>query len=425
MHGTTTHHETSRQNARNDSRSSTRNDGRHERPGSDTIAPAVRLLDACLAEAVQADASDLHFEPDRSGLRIRIRVDGHLRDLAAPPSSLVPALLTRIRLLARADLAERRLPQDGRFTFEGPDGRRVDVRAAFLPVARGEKIALRLLRHGGSAPDLADVGMPSQQRCRFEAALARSNGMVLVAGPTGSGKSTTLYAAVAALRSPARSVVTVEDPVELDVEGVSQVPIDDEVGRSFANVLRALLRQDPDVLMVGEIRDGDSAQIACRAALTGHLVLTSVHASDAREALLRLPEMGVPSYLIDATLSLVVAQRLVRRLCRHCRCVSATAETTSHRLLFEGAGLAFPRATAAAAGCDRCGNSGYRGRIGLFEMAAGRHDAPVPLGPGSLGASGLVQVTLGETTIEEVLAHCPQPGVEPLTRDTTQRETQQ
>ncbi len=378
----------------------------------DTIAPAVRLLDAVLADAIRAEASDLHFEPDRGGLRIRMRVDGHLHDLASPPASLVPALLTRVRLLARADLAERRLPQDGRFTFAGPDGERVDVRAAFLPVARGEKIALRLLHHGGAAPTLGDIGMPLRERRRFEAALARSNGLVLVAGPTGSGKSTTLYAAIAALRGPTRSVVSVEDPVELDVEGVSQVPIDDDVGRSFSAVLRALLRQDPDVLMVGEIRDAESARIACRAALTGHLVLTSVHASDTREALLRLPEMGVADYLIDATLSLVIAQRLVRRLCIHCRVMTAWSGRTEARRFFERARVGFPEAMPAASGCSRCNGSGYRGRIGLFEIAGGEDDAPAPFSPGSLGAAGLVHVLGGRTTLEEVLAHCPWPGDE-------------
>lgn len=389
-------------------------ESRHElqraRSGSDTIAPAVRLLDAVLTEAILAEASDLHFEPDRSGLRIRMRIDGHLRDLASPPASLVPALLTRVRLLARADLAERRLPQDGRFTFAGPHGERVDVRAAFLPVARGEKIALRLLRHGSAAPALCDLGMAPRERRRLEAALARSNGLILVAGPTGSGKSTTLYAAIAALRSPSRSVVSVEDPVERDVEGVSQVPIDDVVGRSFGAVLRALLRQDPDVLMVGEIRDGESARIACRAALTGHLVLSSVHASDTREALLRLPEMGVADYLIDATLSLVIAQRLVRRLCIHCRVSAAWPGGADAGRLFARAGVALPASTVVTAGCSHCNGSGYRGRIGLFEMAAGEDDAPVPFGPGSLGAAGLAQVLAGQTTFEEVLAHCPQPG---------------
>lgn len=392
-------------------------ESRHEpqrtRGGDDTIAPAVRLLDSLLAEATRSAASDLHFEPDRAGLRIRMRVDGHLRDLAAPPASLVPALLTRVRLLARVDLAERRLPQDGRFTFAGPGGERVDVRAAFLPVARGEKIALRLLHHGGAAPALDDIGMAPRERRRLDAALARSNGLIVVAGPTGSGKSTTLYAAIATLRGPARSVVSVEDPVELDVEGVSQVPIDDDVGRSFSAVLRALLRQDPDVLMVGEIRDGESARIACRAALTGHLVLTSVHASDTREALLRLPEMGVADYLIDATLSLVIAQRLVRRLCKHCSGAAAWTGRVDARRLFERAGLAFPETIAVASGCCRCNDSGYRGRIGLFEMAAGEDDAPLPFGPGSLGAAGLAHVLGGETTLEEVLARCPQPGDEP------------
>jgi general secretion pathway protein E len=293
----------------------------------------VRRLAALLAEAIEAGASDLHLEPDRDGLRVRIRVDGHLRDLEPPPVSLVPALLTRIRLLARVDLAERRLPQDGRFSWvvEGSErpapstqhrpnddahGREsIDIRAAFLPVARGEKIALRLLRHPGAAPSLDALGMGPAELARFRSALAKPNGLVLVVGPTGSGKSTTLHAALVHLRCSARSLASVEDPVEFDIAGVSQVAVDEEIGRSFAVVLRALLRQDPDVLMVGEIRDDESARIACRAALTGHLVLSSLHASHAGEALLRLPEIGVADYLVRATVTLVVAQRLVRRRC--------------------------------------------------------------------------------------------------------------
>ncbi|HYC54532.1 MAG TPA: GspE/PulE family protein [Candidatus Binatia bacterium] len=370
-------------------------------------APAVRLLDAYLAAAAAAAASDLHFEPDRSGLRIRMRVDGHLRDLDPPPAALIPALLARIRLLARVDLAERRVPQDGRFGVLA-GGERVDVRAAFLPVARGEKIALRLLPHGGAARTLEELGMQPAQRACLERALARSNGLIIVAGPTGSGKSTTLYAALSHLRRPSRSIVSVEDPVELDVEGVSQVPVDEEVGRSFAIVLRALLRQDPDVVMIGEIRDGDSARIACRAALTGHLVLSSVHASHAREALLRMPEMGVADYLVRATISLVIAQRLVRRLCPHCR--ASTPLDPAHASLFATAGMTVPATLASPAGCECCDGVGYRGRIPLFEIAAGSEDAPAPFAAGSLGACGLSRVLAGETSLEETLAHCPQPA---------------
>lgn len=337
-----------------------------------------------------------------------MRVDGHLQELEAPPVALVAALLTRIRLLARVDLAERRLPQDGRFTWTLEAGQEVDIRAAFLPAARGEKIALRLLRHRGAAPTLDGIGVPGDDLARLRAALARPNGLVLVAGPTGSGKSTTLHAALAFLRSDARSLATVEDPVEFDIAGVCQVAVDEEVGRTFAVVLRALLRQDPDVLMIGEIRDDESARIACRAALTGHLVLSSLHASHTREALLRLPEIGVPDYLVRATVSLVLAQRLVRRICPHCA-GGRDAGAEAGRW-FARAGLPQPRSLPRAVGCAACRGSGYRERIALFETASCRDDAPAPFTAGSLGAAGLRRVLVGDTTLEEVLTHCPQPG---------------
>lgn len=373
-------------------------------------SPAVRRLSALLAAAVEAGASDLHLEPDRDGLRVRMRVDGHLHDLEAPPSSLVPALLTRVRLLARVDLAERRLPQDGRFSwvmdgFGEPVS--VDIRAAFLPVARGEKIALRLLRHAGSAPCLDTLGLSDRDRDRLGDALARPNGLVLVVGPTGSGKSTTLHASLVHLRRGTRSLATVEDPVEFDIPGVSQVAVDEEVGRTFAVVLRALLRQDPDVLMVGEIRDDESARIACRAALTGHLVLSSLHASHAREALLRLPEIGVAQYLVRATVSLVVAQRLVRRICAACASSVTTGDDAAR--WFEAAGLTPPARLPRAAGCGGCQGRGHRGRLALFETATSPQDAPPPFAAGSLGAGGLARVLAGDTTLEEVLTHCPHP----------------
>jgi len=371
-------------------------------------SPAVRRLSALLTSAVEAGASDLHLEPDRDGLRVRMRVDGHLHDLDPPPAALEAAVLTRIRLLSRVDLAERRLPQDGRFSWSLDASESIDIRASFLPVARGEKIALRLLRHHGAAPSLDALGMDAPALARFREALARPNGLVLVVGPTGSGKSTTLHAALVHLRSATRSLASVEDPVEFDIAGVSQVAVDEEVGRTFAVVLRALLRQDPDVLMVGEIRDDESARIACRAALTGHLVLTSLHASHAREALLRLPEIGVADYLVRATVTLVVAQRLVRRLCPSC--VARGHGNAGARRWFERAGLRLLSSLPQPRGCKDCQGRGYRGRLALFEIAACSEDAPSPFADGSLGAAGLAQVLAGNTTLEEVLTHCPHPS---------------
>jgi type II secretory ATPase GspE/PulE/Tfp pilus assembly ATPase PilB-like protein len=375
---------------------------------TEDASPAVRRLAAIFGEALDAGASDLHLEPDHDGLRVRIRVDGELRDLEPPPASVVPALLTRIRLLARVDLAERRLPQDGRFHWQLDAGRGIDVRAAFLPVARGEKIALRLLPPHASAPSIDELGLPPPEQRRLRACLAKPNGLLLVVGPTGSGKSTTLHAALASLRRSTRSLATVEDPVEFDIPGVSQVAVDEEVGRSFAVVLRALLRQDPDVLMIGEIRDDESARIACRAALTGHLVMSSLHASHSREALLRLPEIGVPDYLVRATVSLVLAQRLVRRLCD--RCAAAGEPRADAAPWFVRAGVELPGQVRTSGGCGHCHGSGYRGRLALFEAAGSLEDAPEPFAPGSLGANGLAQAAAGATTIEEVLANCPHPS---------------
>lgn len=374
---------------------------------SESGSPAVRRLAALVAAAVEAGASDLHLEPEHDGLRVRMRVDGHLHDLEPPPAALVAAMLTRIRLLSRVDLAERRLPQDGRFTWTLDSGEALDVRSSFLPAARGEKIALRLLRHHRAAPSLGALGLGATELERVVGALARPNGLVVVAGPTGSGKSTTLHAALVHLRDATRSLASVEDPVEFDIAGVCQVAVDEEVGRTFAVVLRALLRQDPDVLMIGEIRDDESARIACRAALTGHLVLTSLHASHAREALLRLPEIGVAEYLVRATVALVVAQRLVRRLCGACAASGTPDERSAE--WFARAGLRAPTSLPRAGGCPRCRGRGYAGRMALFELAAGVDEAPAPFAPGSLGAGGLARVLAGETTLEEVLAHCPQP----------------
>ena len=384
--------------------------------GAET-SPAMRALDHYLDLAVERGASDLHLEPllapdtdaarGRGGtaLRVRMRVDGRLRDLEAPPTHLAQPLLTRLRLLSHVDLSESRVPQDGRFTFARGE-QRIDVRAAFMPVEGGEKVALRLLDRAADGLALADLGMPPCAAAFFRSAVEAANGLVIVAGPTGSGKTTTLYAAIAHLRRGDVSILTVEDPVERRVAGVSQVTIDDDSGRTFPVVLRAVLRQDPDVLLVGEMRDPESARIACRAALTGHLVLTTVHSSDAAEALVRIEEMGLPPYLVHGTVSLVVSQRLLRRTCRAC------AETRPlrdyERAVFDEHGLTPPDSLPLARGCDACDGEGYRGRLAVFEVldlraaeqaTASRRD--------TLFGSGLGRVIEGETTLEEVLAECP------------------
>ncbi|RMD81855.1 MAG: type II/IV secretion system protein [Candidatus Dadabacteria bacterium] len=367
----------------------------------------MRQLDAYLEAAVAAGASDLHIEPASAGALVRMRVDGHLRPLEPPPSGVLGALCTRARLLAGVDLAERRLPQDGRFAF-ACRGRTIDVRASFMPVYGGEKITLRLLDRDRAALSLEQLGMENEEQLALRRALGGSGGMIAVCGPTGSGKTTTLYAALEVLRRPDRSLLTVEDPVERRIDGVAQVSVDEACGRSFATALRHALRQDPDVLMIGEVRDPPSARIACRAALTGHVVLTTVHASDASEAFVRLEEMGIPRYLLAATVRLVVAQRLVRMPCPQCSRKRALGD--EERALFRAAALEPPDRVPAARGCSDCGMTGYRGRTGVFEMQRQIRGQRERVGYPCLLAAGLARVARGMTTMAEVLAQCPCEG---------------
>lgn len=386
-------------------------------------SPAMRALDHYLDLAVGHGASDVHLEPDPAGfatgdvdrggrvaaLRVRLRIDGRLRDVEPPPPHLTSPLLTRLRLLARVDLSESRLPQDGRFTFTRA-GRRIDVRAGFMPVEGGEKVALRLLDRSGEGLTIEGLGLASDARRTFERAIEAANGLVIVAGPTGSGKTTTLYAAIAHLCREDLSILTVEDPVERKLAGVSQVNIDEDCGRSFPVVLRAVLRQDPDILLVGEIRDPESARIACRSALTGHLVLTTLHSSDALEALVRMEEMGLPTYLVRGTVTLVIAQRLVRRLCAECR--SERAILPHEVTVFAEGCLAAPPRLPVARGCGACEMQGYRGRLAVFEVREICDVRAQDSGDASACARtllhhGLEKVVAGDTTLEEVLAECP------------------
>lgn len=386
--------------------------------GAET-SPAMRALDHYLDLAVERGASDLHLEPllspdgdathgrDGTVLRVRMRVDGRLRDLEPPPTHLAQPLLTRLRLLAHVDLSESRVPQDGRFTFSR-GARRIDVRAGFMPVEGGEKVALRLLDRAADGLALGDLGLPERAAAAFQSAIEAANGLVIVAGPTGSGKTTTLYAAITHLCRGDVSILTVEDPVERRIAGISQVTIDEDSGRSFPVVLRAVLRQDPDVLLVGEMRDPESARIACRAALTGHLVLTTVHSSDAAEALVRIEEMGLPPYLVHGTVSLVVSQRLLRRICRAC---GADRKLRDHeRAVFDEHAVCVPTTLPAAGGCVECDGQGYRGRLAVFEvldLRIAEGDARSQAHRESLFTSGLARVLAGETTLEEILAECP------------------
>jgi len=369
------------------------------------LSPAMRLLDRYLEKAVSSRASDLHFDPDGSCLSIRARIDGHLVPLAPPPPGVTDAMLTRLRLLAGVDLGQRRRPQDGSFSFAHVGGR-IDVRAAFLPVQGGERVTLRFMDENACALVLDDIGMHRDDRRLLERALDRPAGLIVVAGPTGSGKTTTLYACLQRERRDDISIITVEDPVERHLDGVAQVAVDEECNRSFAATLRAMLRHDPDVIMVGEMRDGESARIACRAALTGHRVLTTVHATDCAEVPVRLRDMDIPDYLLSATLNLVISQRLVRRVCADCSTTGATDAFT--QALFRSAGHSAPSTLAVVHGCDACSGTGFRGRLPLFELLAFDESGNARSGPRrSLLGAGLDAVAMRLTTTREVLSQCP------------------
>lgn len=324
--------------------SSTEDAGRTELALDDLVsmaneAPVVKLVNLLLLEALDARASDVHLESSAAGMRTRYRVDGVLRDAPAPPGHLAAALVSRLKIMAELDIAERRVPQDGRMRLRLQD-RQVDVRVSIVPTLDGESVVLRLLDKDKGRISLEGLGMPAGVRSGFESAVRRPHGIVLATGPTGSGKTTSLYAAVELIRTGREKILTVEDPVEYELSGVAQVPVHEKLGVSFASALRALLRQDPDVLMVGEIRDQETAEIAIQASLTGHLVLSTLHTNDAASALTRLLDLGIPPFLVSSTVEAVLAQRLVRRLCTACR----------------------------GSGCVACGASGFLGRTGIYEL---------------------------------------------------------
>ncbi|CAM4098494.1 Type II secretion system protein E [Novosphingobium lubricantis] len=324
-------------------------------------APAIRLINGLIAESLRQGVSDIHVEPYESALVVRMRVDGVLTEKLRMPPHVAPVLVSRIKVMARLDIAERRMPQDGRISLS-LGGRLVDVRVSTLPNRAGERVVMRLLDKENAGLDLAALGLDAHAEDTLRRALAEPNGIVLVTGPTGSGKTTTLYAALRGLNDGARNILTVEDPVEYAVDGVGQAQVNAKVGLTFAAGLRAILRQDPDVVMVGEIRDRETADIAVQASLTGHLVLSTVHTNDAVGAITRMRDMGVESFLLASTLRAVIAQRLVRRLCRHC---------AQPRPLDPGMamvlGMKAGRSVLSASGCDACGQTGYQGRIGVYE----------------------------------------------------------
>ncbi len=327
-------------------------------------APIIKLVNGIIAQAVDRGASDVHLAPDGNELRVRYRVDGVLHDSATVPRRMVPGVISRVKIMSDLDIAERRIPQDGRVGLS-IDGRHIDLRIVTLPSVHGESVVMRILDGSGGGVDLTSLGMGEHERERFSAAIHQAYGAVLVTGPTGSGKSTSLYAALGEINTPEKNIITIEDPVERQVGGITQVQINPKAGLTFAAGLRAMMRADPDVIMVGEIRDRETAQIAVEAALTGHLVLSTLHTNDAPTALTRLVEMGIEPFLVASALDCVVAQRLARTLCHSCkaRTILPAAVLRDH-----GFNTGYDLEVYEPAGCARCGGSGYKGRVGLYEV---------------------------------------------------------
>ena len=383
----------------------------------DADAPTVRLVNTILADAVRARSSDIHIEPQASAVRIRYRVDGLLRDVMTVPRAAAAGLVSRIKVMSNLDIAERRVPQDGRTRLQ-IDGSLLDARVSTLPNIHGEKVVIRLLSRADSVPPITKIGLDDVQLEALLATLVSPQGLILITGPTGSGKTSTLYSAIHQIKTPDRNIVTLEDPVEMQVQGITQVQVHERAGLTFAKGLRSVLRQDPDVVLVGEVRDQETANLALEASLTGHLVLTTLHTNSAPAAITRLVDMGVEPFLVASSLSLVVAQRLVRRVCPACA-VPYTPPARVLALLGIEASDLDGAAPMRGAGCPDCGNTGFRGRLGVFEVlpvtAAMRAvlmstpnegavaAAARAAGMQTLRSSALVKAHAGVTTYEEVL----------------------
>jgi type IV pilus assembly protein PilB len=384
-------------------------------------APLVRLVNSLIFQAAEDGASDMHFEPTREGIVVRFRIDGVMHEIQRIPKRMVAGVTTRLKVLAKLDIAERRKPQDGRISLNARTaGRMLDIRVATLPTVDGEKIAMRLLDKSKNAPTLEELGLPEDMRTRLSEIIRRPTGALLVTGPTGSGKSTSLYAALSEINRPEINVVTIEDPVEYRLPGISQMQINTKAGFTFASALRAILRSDPDVVMVGEIRDTETAKISIEAALTGHLVLSTLHTNDAPGAITRLSEMGVEPFLTGSAVSAVLAQRLARKLCAHC-CEMynpSVDELLRNRVSPDVAAASDGMAFYRKRGCPRCGQTGYKGRIGIFQLfvmseeleslavkRASREEietTAIEQGMRTLWDDGLSKVMSGTTSLEEL-----------------------
>jgi type IV pilus assembly protein PilB len=378
-------------------------------------APVIKLVYSIIAQAVGEGASDVHLEPEQGELRIRFRIDGVLKEAAHVPRRMMSAMISRLKIMAELDIAEKRVPQDGRISVAVED-RRVDLRVTTLPTQRGEGATIRILDESNAHRTLDDLGMDGSARGGFESAFRRAYGAVLVTGPTGSGKSTTLYAALQELNQIEKKIITIEDPVEYRIDGINQINVNRKAGLDFATGLRSMLRADPDIVMVGEIRDVETARIAIEAALTGHMMLSTLHTNDAPGAIARLNEMGIETFLTASALDCVVAQRLARKLCSHCK-----RQIVIPAVALSEAGVTATNDIEAyePVGCPRCGNSGYRGRVGVYsvmtlserlkemivscasepDLAAVAHEE----GMLTLREDGVVKVRAGSTSLEEVL----------------------
>jgi len=378
----------------------------------------INLVNLIILEAVRLRASDIHIEPFERRLTVKYRVDGVLREQTSPPKHLQPAITSRVKIMAGMNIAERYVPQDGHITLRF-EGRKVDIRVSTVPTIYGESVVMRILDKEAINLDLKTLGMRDQDRAEMDRLIDLPHGMVLVTGPTGSGKTTTLYAALTKLYDPSLKIITIEDPVEYELAGVNQIPVNPERGLLFATGLRAILRQDPDVIMVGEIRDNETADIAVRAALTGHLIFSTLHTNDAAGAIGRLLDMDVEPFLVASVLEGIVAQRLGRRICQLCKTLTPLTETVKHRLTKDEQALFRDGNSFIGAGCDKCDNSGCRGRVGYYEVLTlttamrtaiteGRTSrneilrtaAPTHV---SMRADGVIKASQGFTTIEEVL----------------------
>lgn len=382
-------------------------------------APVIRFVDLMLSQAVKSRASDIHIEPQERNMTIRMRVDGILAEMLPPPRKMQSAVIARIKILSEMDIAERRVPQDGRFKIKRGNGKEaIDVRVSVLPTIYGEKVVMRILDKSAINHSVDSLGLEDSMLRQFRTVLKQPHGIIIVTGPTGSGKSTTLYSALNELRDPQKNITTVEDPVEYRQSGINQTQIKPEIGLTFSSCLRAILRQDPDIILIGEIRDKETMEIAIKASLTGHLVLSTFHTNDAPSAISRLVYMGLEPYLLASSLNMILAQRLVRKICDKCKEPTEVAAQLLNRLKIS------PEQAASTTfyhgkGCNECGGSGYRGRLPIFEflvmdqeireaISTGARESQIrqaarQKGYGGLLESGVIRVLDGRTTAEEVL----------------------